>query len=122
MQHQKNNRRVVLPILDLKIKWNKWKSYLLLHPTKVGLGGCYDIATKEKYFNYVFLLIKGKAIAAASKAQHQRSRPQVSIYSSDDDGPPVKTQTVTKRVQNDTKKKAVTSNKSKAPVTGGKGI
>lgn len=74
-----------------------------------------------------FLLVKGKAIAAASKAQHQRSRPQVSIYSSDDDGPPPKNQTVTKRAPNDTKKKPVPANKSKAnsnqsvpPVTGGK--
>ncbi|KAG4070739.1 hypothetical protein HA402_010965 [Bradysia odoriphaga] len=67
---------------------------------------------------------KGKAIAAATKAQQQRSR-QVYANSSDDDGPPAKTQVpATKRTPNDTKKKPVQSNKSKAnpvpPVTGGK--
>ena len=77
-------------------------------------------------FNVNFVGFTGKAIAAASKAQHQRSRPQVSIYSSDDDAPqPSKNQTVPKRVPNDTKKKPVLPIKSKAnvvvpPVTGGK--
>lgn len=109
--------------LDHKIRLTKSKSYPLLHPTKVKLDAVTGFIVT---FNVNFVGFAGKAIAAASKAQHQRSRPQVSIYSSDDDAPqPAKNQTAPKRVQNDTKKKPVLPNKSKANavvplVTGGK--